>query len=110
MEETRPILFLMRVILEVPAREGMHEAMMQATHQLQHAIKSALGDLPNHLGYQGTRFIYLSEDAPNSGRCAVCGLWVSDTSDPNHVMGVGLRYGKVVDGQLFCEDHIPTLP
>ena len=101
-DENRPYLFQIRVILELPNQD----AMLQVADQLRTVIEAFLGELPDHLGYQGTTFVHIYRPDVNSGRCAVCGLWVTDHTKPDRV--VGLRYGETVGGLLLCEDHLPA--
>ena len=101
-DENKPYLFLTRVILELPNQD----AVLRVADQLQRVIEAFLGDLPDYLGYQGTDFVHIYSPDVNSGRCAVCGLWVTDHTKPDPV--VGLRYGETVGGLLLCEDHLPA--
>ena len=76
-DDNKPVLFLVQVILEVPSADAgqQADAILQASSHLRSGIESALGELPEHLGYQGTSFVHIYEEDVNSGRCAVCGLY-----------------------------------
>jgi hypothetical protein len=99
-EENKPRLFRLSVVLDLPNED----AVLEAHDKLRTALNEALGDLPSPLGYQGTHFVQLYHPEVNSGRCAVCGLWVTDGTKPDLVEG--LRYGETLDGELLCDDHL----
>jgi hypothetical protein len=47
-------------------------------------------------------------DKPGVGRCAVCNRWVYDVENCTVRTPTCISRGAVVDGQLLCDEHLPS--
>ncbi len=44
-------------------------------------------------------------DDVNAGKCTTCDCWASDSQACEPIWG--LQHGAVVDGKLYCDEHLP---
>jgi hypothetical protein len=111
----RTYMLKFRYLIEVPENEGIgaDARRMQYAQQIAKQIRtdidtnleSVLGRIPNHLGWQSSNITVIDGEYLNSGRCAVCGMWVTDVDKPGLLDD--LKRGATVGQRLLCWEHLP---
>jgi hypothetical protein len=107
MAEKPTMLIRLNVVIEVPSdkpREYMDE-VFALVNTLNEAVEGVLGPMPDHLGRVSSEWHRIDTSHFNAGRCAVCGIWVTDRDKPNQISA--FSSGATVDGALLCIDHFP---
>lgn len=96
------------VLIEIPDEEGIDifDRPIPDYNTVFNAVDSALGNLPKHLGWISSSFMEIGTPGMNSGRCVICGAWVTDREKPKPISG--LCNGATVDGNLLCDEHLPA--
>jgi hypothetical protein len=102
------VLISLHVLVEVESddADAVLEAAYPIADQLEAAVEAVLGAQPAELGVASAEFWEITQPGANSGRCAVCGTWVTDMDQPEPIHG--LCIGARIDGRLLCDEHLPA--
>ena len=103
MDSQKTVMLQLNILIQVPSEDT--DTLSHAADILTDHIKRVLGDIPSHARWISTGLVYLDDSDLNSGRCTVCGIWVTDDTKPDPVPG--LHWGASVNEQIFCEQHYP---
>lgn len=99
---TRPVLVTTAIIVHVPEdrEDGFTFAEPYGDRLLQ-VIEEAFRQTTEVEYPKALDFRFLSDETENVGRCDQCGVWISDYTQPDYLMGINA--GRRTNGRLLCD-------
>jgi hypothetical protein len=91
------------IVIDVPCEASASiKEELDLRYKIRRAIQEIFRDMPEHVGLQTERILWIYE-SEEVGRCAVCGIWLTN-ADPPSVLD-GLNLGKHIADKWYCEEH-----
>lgn len=108
MEGKKTVLIRVAYLVELPEEEiNIDDSILdKITNEISEYKSLHIDNKDITLDWNYTSSLMLDSGNYNCGKCSKCGQWVTDSEQPDAVEG--LCNGATVDGNLLCDECLPS--